>query len=1339
MANSVNKRVNIYINGVEVENNIKGVRAEMAKLVNEQNKMTIGSDEYVAHSKKIQTLNSILQQHRDANRSVNKELENTKNIWASTLVKWAAGTVLIKNVSDLYSNLKSKIQELSEEFARYDDTLSSTEKYTGLTRKQVLELTEDLKKIDTRTSIENLQKLAQEAGKLGITGRQDILDFVDAANTINIALGEDLGEDAVLNIGKLAMMFGDDQKYGLKQAMLNTASAINQVAQSSSASEPYLMDFMARLSGTGKQAGLTQAQIIGLGSAMDQNMQELEVSTSAISQLLIKMYQDPGKFAAIAGMDVKEFSRLMKEDANEGFLTLINTLSKKGGLSELAPIFKEMNLDGVRASQIISVLAGNIDNIRQQQENANKAYSEGTSVINEYNRMNENQAAALDKAKNAAALKRAELGEKLIPILTLVTKAEGAFWSVLSKIPKFLNENKAWLFVLIAALFKYELALVRVQGRMAINYAMHIKDIAVQKAKAIATDLATLRLYFQGLAHDVVTKKIALNIAAQEALRMVMMKTPWGLVLGLVASLGVAIYKMTTNQTELQKSTEEFNKEAAKETFHAKELFDRLSKLKKGTEEYNKVQKLIIDTYPDVLKNQLDEKGNLKDIKAAYDAVTSSIESNIAARLQKETIDKIIEGSMDSQIKQLNKFDVAFRTKIKEWADQGMSAEQIISELNKSLKTPIVKSRTETTSIISGDQVINTTKEVYSEEYKALNTLVYLARKTKKEIDETKKTYSSFIKEVEKPIETTTESGTGTGGDSTPPGDPKGWEAFYKKVEDLRKSFKKKELEGYAKEKEDISQRYDELIEEAKKFGVKGTAVAKELEAEKGKAIIAAGEKYLDKYNDIIKKINEETAKISKKTDFSPEQSAFVNELLGSESEWNDHINAIAVHINSLSDLLNNSTPEEGVAIQKKLDELTNSYVSAVQGKTQATLDIIKKYANDSAEFVIDSEERVTDATLNEQDKRIKEITKKYDDQIKIATETLEKLKKINEQKPSSENEAEIKRLEGIIKKLQELKGTEIDLNLKLNMDSKSIWELLFDPDFWKGFQENFRESLRVLADVADAVNQEIQKIVDDISNYQQQKDEAELNQYKELQDKKLQALQNQLDNGAISQDAYNKRVEHINKESAEKETLYKRKQFERERKAKIAEVLIVGGLAVARAFADYPWPYNLIPAALSTVQTGIQTALIASQPNPYRKGGYIPHLMNIVAGEEGPEWMANNKTLNDPKTAGIIEELDNYQKGRRSIFDGAAVDNQSMSQMFAKNGSIFTSTNSKPAQEINNYYTYNTDDIKEMKEQIKQLNQYMSDPSNRKAVISRDIQTEFDDNESFLRNLARS
>ena len=46
------RRVTIYINGKEVEASVKQIRAEMNKLINEQNRMVIGSDEYIAHAKK---------------------------------------------------------------------------------------------------------------------------------------------------------------------------------------------------------------------------------------------------------------------------------------------------------------------------------------------------------------------------------------------------------------------------------------------------------------------------------------------------------------------------------------------------------------------------------------------------------------------------------------------------------------------------------------------------------------------------------------------------------------------------------------------------------------------------------------------------------------------------------------------------------------------------------------------------------------------------------------------------------------------------------------------------------------------------------------------------------------------------------------------------------------------------------------------------------------------------------------------------------------------------------------------------------------------------------------
>ena len=50
MAKSSTRRVTIYINGKEVEASVKQIRSEMNKLVNEQNRMVIGSDEYISHA-----------------------------------------------------------------------------------------------------------------------------------------------------------------------------------------------------------------------------------------------------------------------------------------------------------------------------------------------------------------------------------------------------------------------------------------------------------------------------------------------------------------------------------------------------------------------------------------------------------------------------------------------------------------------------------------------------------------------------------------------------------------------------------------------------------------------------------------------------------------------------------------------------------------------------------------------------------------------------------------------------------------------------------------------------------------------------------------------------------------------------------------------------------------------------------------------------------------------------------------------------------------------------------------------------------------------------------------
>ena len=113
--------------------------------------------------------------------------------------------------------------------ASMDEAMADVRKYTGLTAESVDELNEAFKQMKTRTSREQLNALAADAGRLGIQGKDNILGFVRAADTLNTALGADLGEDAVKNIGKLAQMFGEADQLGLEKAMLATGSTINEL------------------------------------------------------------------------------------------------------------------------------------------------------------------------------------------------------------------------------------------------------------------------------------------------------------------------------------------------------------------------------------------------------------------------------------------------------------------------------------------------------------------------------------------------------------------------------------------------------------------------------------------------------------------------------------------------------------------------------------------------------------------------------------------------------------------------------------------------------------------------------------------------------------------------------------------------------------------------------------------------------------------------------------------------------------------------------------------------------------------------------------------------------
>lgn len=473
--------------------------------------------------------------------------------WFNRMQGLALGAVAV------ISGITFTVKKCVGEYAKMDDEMTNVRKYTGQAAEEVERMNEDFKKMDTRTPRQKLNQLAEDAGRLGITSTAAVEEFVDGADKINVALGDDLGDKAVSQIGKLAQMFGEDKTKGLRGAMLATGSAVNELAQNSSASAGYLVDFTARVAGVGKQAGFTQAQIMGLASVLDQNMQQDETAATAVQNLLAKMFQDSAKFAQIAGLNVKEFAKTLKEDANGALLQFLAAMRAKGGFADLAPMFEEMKMDGSRATGVLTVLADKLDDIKTAQKLASEAYSEGTSVLNEFETQNESVQAQLDKASKKFLDLSIELGQKLYPAARYCISAASLGVRALSTLVDFVKKYWRILIVLTAAIVTYtavsKAKLIVEKAQMAWLNIMILRE----KAHLVLVGLKTSALKTMAIVQMALTREIKLTTAAQMLWNKVLLANPITAVIAVVAGLTAAIVTLSKETSTAEQAQRDYN------------------------------------------------------------------------------------------------------------------------------------------------------------------------------------------------------------------------------------------------------------------------------------------------------------------------------------------------------------------------------------------------------------------------------------------------------------------------------------------------------------------------------------------------------------------------------------------------------------------------------------------------------------------------------------------------------------------------------------------------------------------------------------------------------------
>lgn len=523
------------------------------KAINQQMKsMERGTEQFKQMELKAKQLKAELQAVRAEGVAQESWIKRSAD-WFNRMQGIALGAVAA------ISGITFTVKKCVEEYAKMDDEMTNVRKYTGQAAEEVERMNEDFKKMDTRTPRQKLNQLAEDAGRLGITSTAAVEEFVDGADKINVALGDDLGDKAVSQIGKLAQMFGEDKTMGLRGAMLATGSAINELAQNSSASAGYLVDFTARVAGVGKQAGFTQAQIMGLASVLDQNMQQDETAATAVQNLLAKMFQDSAKFAQIAGLNVKEFAKTLKEDANGALLQFLAAMRAKGGFADLAPMFEEMKMDGSRATGVLTVLADKLDDIKSAQNLANEAYAEGTSVLNEFETQNESVQAQLDKASKKFLDLSIELGQKLYPAARYCISAASLGVRALSTLVDFVKDYWRILIVLTAAIVTYtavsKAKLIADKAQMAWLNIMILRE----KAHLVLVGLKTSALKTMAIVQMALTREIKLTTAAQMLWNKVLLANPITAVIAVVAGLTAAIVTLSKKTRTAEQAQRDYN------------------------------------------------------------------------------------------------------------------------------------------------------------------------------------------------------------------------------------------------------------------------------------------------------------------------------------------------------------------------------------------------------------------------------------------------------------------------------------------------------------------------------------------------------------------------------------------------------------------------------------------------------------------------------------------------------------------------------------------------------------------------------------------------------------
>lgn len=595
------------------------------KLENEIRLLGKNEADFISKSKQLSLVRSELEK---STQSVKKH----SSAWSTTLRNMTA----YFGAFQLFSMVQQKLTAIFRLNLKFSDQLADIRKVSGLAMQDINNLSQSLAKIDTRTTIEELNQIAYAGAKLGIGkyGTAGLEQFVRAANQVNVALKEDLGADALTALSKITEVMGLIPKMGVEKSMLAVGSAMFQLSATSTATSNNIVEFSKRLTGIARTAGITTDQLLALGSAADSMYLMPEVASTAFNKLISSLQTKHNlieKELSIAPGTINQLYSAGR--AIDAIVLIFEKMKEKGNMNALQGVFKDLGSDGARLVNVAVTMAKNVDMLKEHLATSKDAFEEATAVSKEYAIQQQTAQALMERANN--------IWEKAFvnPEGVDRVKEMAQSWYDLSKS---MTSNKASMLAMKLLLDMIATSMEKIIYLLpAILLGLSFKGVSAA-IMGVARSIGLM-----GQASVLATIQTQGLVAAWKSLNAAQKTNIIGLVISLLTTLAIVVYDVvksvkqaTTYMDGFNNTMSDFNREFAVAEDRLKRYKKAITDAKKGSNEHKAAIKNFNKEFGPYLSNLLTEKSTAQDLAKAYKEVVKQLKAKIALQLRDKDIEK---------------------------------------------------------------------------------------------------------------------------------------------------------------------------------------------------------------------------------------------------------------------------------------------------------------------------------------------------------------------------------------------------------------------------------------------------------------------------------------------------------------------------------------------------------------------------------------------------------------------------------------------------------------------------------------------------------------------------